>query len=191
MTHHTWLSSAISIRSRAVSALTGTMLLVLLLTVFVNEAFANNTFVLEGEMTAPSPDFQVTTLSGERVTKQQLKGKPTLLMFWATWCGICRDELPWIHKLDARANAMGLQIVAVAFADDKKTVEKYVEEHESTFSFPTAFDANNEVASKFQVRATPTFFLLDGNGDILLMHIGGGILRDTDFRRLTNALLTS
>ena len=168
----------------------GLLVLLLMTTVFATGVSAKQAAVLEGEMTAPSPSFEFTTLSGERVTKQGLKGKPTLLMFWATWCGVCRDELPNIHELDKRAKPMGLQIVAVAFADDKNNVAEYVEEHKSTFSFPTAFDANNEVATKFRVRATPTFFLLDGNGDILLMHIGGGILQDKDFRRLTNRLLT-
>ncbi len=166
------------------------LILALIPTIVASGAFAKQSAVLEGEMTAPSPDFQFTTLSGERLTKQELKGKPTLLMFWATWCGICRDELPRIHELDTRAKSMGLQIVAVAFSDDKNAVMKYVEEHRSTFSFPTAFDTDNEVSSKFRVRATPTFFLLDGNGDILLMHIGGGILGDTTFRRLMHELLT-
>lgn len=168
----------------------GILVVLLISTIGVGSAFAKQAAVLEGEMTAPSPDFQFTTLSGEPLTKQALKGNPTLLMFWATWCGVCRDELPWIHKLDVRAKPMGLQIVAVAFADDKNTVIKYVEKHKSTFSFPTVFDAGNTMASKFRVRATPTFFLLDGNGDVLLMHIGGGILGDTNFRRLMKALLT-
>ena len=190
MNHNVWLSSAPSKMSRRAIAVIGVTLMVLLLSLVASGAFASKTFVLEGEVTTPSPDFQFITLSGERVTKQQLKGKPTLLMFWATWCGICRDELPWIHKLDVRARSMGLQIAAIAFADDRKTVEQYVKDHTSTFSFPTAFDIDNEVASKFRVRATPTFFLLDGNGNILLMYIGGGILSDPNFRRLTNALLT-
>ena len=170
--------------------LIGMLIVSLIPIVLASEIFAKQPAVLEGEMTAPSPNFEFTTLSGERVTKEALKGKPTLLMFWATWCGICRDELPWIHDLDVRAKDMGLQIVAVAFSDDKNAVTKYVEKHQSTFSFPTAFDAGNKVATRFRVRATPTFFLLDGNGDILLMHIGGGILGDTNFRRLVNALLT-
>jgi len=168
----------------------GILIVSLLSPIGVGSVLAKQPAVLEGEMTAPSPDFQFTTLSGEHLTKQALKGNPTLLMFWATWCGICRDELPWIHKLDVRAKPMGLQIVAVAFADNKKNVIKYMNKNTSTFSFPTVFDVGNTVASKFRVRATPTFFLLDGNGDILLMHIGGGILEDTNFRRLMNALLT-
>ncbi|HIB53577.1 MAG TPA: TlpA family protein disulfide reductase [Nitrospirales bacterium] len=170
--------------------LIGLLMVLLIPTMWASEIFAKQPAVLEGEMTAPSPDFEFTTLSGERVTKEALKGKPTLLMFWATWCGICRDELPRIHELDTQARSMGLQIVAVAFSDDKNAVTKYVEQHKSTFSFPTVFDAGNDVSSQFRVRATPTFFLLDGNGDILLMHIGGGILGDRDFRRLMHELLT-
>ena len=183
-------SHRVSNGGRRLVLLVGLLMVLLIPTMLASETFAKQPAVLEGEMTAPSPDFEFTTLSGERVTKEALKGKPTLLMFWATWCGICRAELPRIHELDARAKSMGLQIVSVAFADDKNAVMEYVDEHKSTFSFPTAFDTDNAVSSKFRVRATPTFFLLDGNGDILLMHIGGGILGDTNFRRLMNALLT-
>ena len=175
---------------RCLALWVGVLTVLLILPIFSNGVFAKQPAVLDGEMTASSPEFQFTTLTGERLTKQGLKGSPTLLMFWATWCGICRDELPWIHKLDIQAKPMGLQIVAVAFADDKNAVVEYVEKHQSTFSFHTAFDADNKVSSKFRVRATPTFFLLDGNGDVLLMHIGGGILGDANFRRLMNALLT-
>ena len=190
MNQNVCCSPAVMSVPRRPNWLIGLLGVVLLLFLVVSDGFAKTSFVLEGEITAPSPNFQFTTLSGERVTKEALKGKPTLLMFWATWCGICRAELPWIHQLDEQAKSMGLQIVAVAFSDDKDSVMEYVEQHKSTFSFPTAFDADNEVSSKFRVRATPTFFLLDGNGDILLMHIGGGILQDTNFRRLMNALLT-
>jgi thiol-disulfide isomerase/thioredoxin len=109
--------------------LIGLLMVLLIPTMWASETFAKQPAVLEGEMTAPSPDFEFTTLSGERVTKEALKGKPTLLMFWATWCGICRDELPRIHELDTQARSMGLQIVAVAFSDDKNAVTKYVEQH--------------------------------------------------------------
>src|SRR5207248_1018736 len=45
----------------------------------------------------PAPSFTVTDIDGHRVALSQLKGKPVLINFWATWCVPCRDELPLIR----------------------------------------------------------------------------------------------
>ena len=48
---------------------------------------------------APLPDFAVTDLAGRQWRLSDFKGKVTLLDFWATWCGACQAELPYIQKL--------------------------------------------------------------------------------------------
>src|SRR5438270_7654533 len=45
----------------------------------------------------PAPSFTVTDIDGRRVSLSQLRGKPVLISFWATWCVPCRDELPLIR----------------------------------------------------------------------------------------------
>ena len=41
-----------------------------------------------------APSFSLVTLKGDTINKESLKGQPTLLMFWAPWCPVCRKELP-------------------------------------------------------------------------------------------------
>jgi len=66
-----------------------------------------------------APNFTVTTLDGKTITKASLEGKPTLLMFWASWCHTCQGELPNVKTLYDQHRAKGLQTVAIGFQDQR------------------------------------------------------------------------
>lgn len=127
-----------------------------------------------------TPKIELKTIAGETITNASLAGKPTLLMFWATWCGACRQELPKIKAL-YQEKKRTLRVVAIGFQDEESNVRRYVKEHPDTFNFPVAYDTDNRVSDSFFLRATPTFFLLDKNGKIAMTHVGGGILQNPTF----------
>jgi peroxiredoxin len=135
-----------------------------------------------------APDFAVTTLDGKTITKASLQGKPTLLMFWASWCGTCQQELPNVKALYEQHKAKGLQAVAIGFQDEEASIRDYVQAHQSTFVFPAAYDTRNQVSTLFKARGTPTFVLLDAQGRIALVHTGGGILQNPAFQKFIQAL---
>src|ERR1700694_1938340 len=87
----------------------------------------------------PAPDFRLVTLTGETVTKESLKGKPTLLMFWASWCTTCQKELPNLKTLFEQKKDKGFQALAIGFQDEQANIRGYVRAHSGTFSFPTAY----------------------------------------------------
>ena len=68
----------------------------------------------------PAPDFTLETLDGKSVTLSSLRGKAVVVNFWATWCGPCKIETPWLVDLQNRYGAQGLQIVGVAMDDSGK-----------------------------------------------------------------------
>ena len=68
----------------------------------------------------PAPDFTLETLDGKRVTLSSLRGKAVVVNFWATWCGPCKIETPWLVELQNQYGAQGLQIVGVAMDDSGK-----------------------------------------------------------------------
>lgn len=139
---------------------------------------------LPGELEArTAPDFQLQTLAGEVITKDSLKGHPTLLMFWASWCQTCQKELPNLKALYEEKKLQGLQAVAIGFKDSESNIRGYVKGHPQTFSFPTAHDVNNQVSRSFGVGATPTFVLLNAQGEVILVHVGGGFLRNPSFKK--------
>ena len=49
--------------------------------------------------TTPAPDFTLQSLDGKSLTLSDLKGKAVLLNFWATWCGPCKIETPWLVEM--------------------------------------------------------------------------------------------
>ena len=68
----------------------------------------------------PAPDFTLETLDGKSVSLSSLRGKAVVVNFWATWCGPCKIETPWLVELQNQYGAQGLQIVGVAMDDSGK-----------------------------------------------------------------------
>ncbi len=70
----------------------------------------------------PAPAFIVTTLDGKTVSLADYKGKPLIVNFWATWCGACRLEMPWLAQLRQQYAPQELEIVGIV--TDGATEEK-------------------------------------------------------------------
>jgi cytochrome c biogenesis protein CcmG/thiol:disulfide interchange protein DsbE len=65
-----------------------------------------------------APAFELTSIpDGKSVPLASFRGKAVLLNFWATWCGPCKIEMPWLVDLQKRYGPQGLQIVGVAMDD--------------------------------------------------------------------------
>jgi cytochrome c biogenesis protein CcmG/thiol:disulfide interchange protein DsbE len=63
-------------------------------------------------------DFTLKSLDGKTVRLSDFRGKAVLLNFWATWCGPCKIETPWLVELQQQYGTQGLQIVGVDMEDD-------------------------------------------------------------------------
>ena len=77
----------------------------------------------------PAPDFTLEALDGKNMKLSDLRGKAVLLNFWATWCGPCKIETPWLVELQNQYGPQGLQIIGVEAGDDgKDDIAKFVKE---------------------------------------------------------------
>src|SRR5438132_1250386 len=103
----------------------------------------------------PAPSFTVTDIDGHRVSLSQLKGKPVLINFWATWCVPCRDELPLIRDEYLAHRAEGLTVIAINFGDESSdTVRKFWSNYNLQ---PAPFlDPDGSVASNYGVALNNT-----------------------------------
>jgi len=59
----------------------------------------------------PAPDFKLQNLDGQYISLSDLRGKPVLLNFWATWCKFCRDEMPYLQQVYEEWSGKGLVVL--------------------------------------------------------------------------------
>lgn len=170
--------------SRITAAILG-----LVMVLVVPAGFAVGTSVPAADAaSSAAPAFELVTLSGEAYSHASLRGKPALLVFWAPWCKVCQRELPALASFYERDRPGALQVVSIGFADTRSHVEAFVKDRAATFVFPTAYDEDRWTAQVFKVNATPTYVLLDARGDMVLVHRGGGILQNPQFREFLSTL---
>jgi thiol-disulfide isomerase/thioredoxin len=101
---------------------------------------------------------------GKSVSLKDFKGKPTLVVFWATWCGPCRREIPDLKDLHKNYSQKGLQLVAVAinFKETREDVVRF--KKASELPYLVLWDEGNKVSDSYAVDGVPTLLLLDDKG---------------------------
>src|SRR5215831_13082298 len=73
------------------------------------------------ETTSSSVDFRVKDLDGRDVSLNQFKGEVVLVNFWATWCGPCNIEIPWLIDLQNKYRARGFTVLGVAMDEEGRS----------------------------------------------------------------------
>lgn len=120
------------------------------------------------------PASAVETLTGEAANLSSVigGGKPTLIEFWATWCGNCRELEP---KLAAAQRTYGDRVrfvgVAVSVNQSRERVQRYVTEHLQGFTH--FYDRRGTAVTNFDVPATSYVVILDKDGKVIYGGVGG------------------
>lgn len=120
----------------------------------------------------PAPAVTFSSLNGQQIAMQDLRGKVVVVNFWATSCTTCVKEMPQLVQTYEKYKAQGLDLIAVAMDYDPPN---YVINFAQTRQLPftVALDHTGQVAAGFgDVKMTPTTFLIDKNGNILKRYLG-------------------
>jgi cytochrome c biogenesis protein CcmG, thiol:disulfide interchange protein DsbE len=120
----------------------------------------------------PAPDFTLATTDGRSVSLSSLKGKPVMLNFWATWCGPCRDEIPFLQAIaaDAAWTDRGLAMVAVDLQEPADDVRQFMADYGMTYT--VLLDTEGEVAGLYNISGIPTTYFIDKDGIIKYVKTG-------------------
>lgn len=120
----------------------------------------------------PAPDFQLLSLDGQTISLSDFRGKPVLLNFWASWCGPCEFEMPFLQEIyeDEEWSGKGLVILAVDIGEHPARVKMFMER--LGLSFTVLLDVDQEVTLLYNIRAIPTTFFIDKDGIIQDVKIG-------------------
>lgn len=133
-------------------------------------------------------EFALPGPKGSTVRLGEFKGKAILLNFWATWCPPCLEEMPAMEKLYQRHKGQGFVVLGISVdTEGEKVVTPFLQEHKLTF--PVAYDPKMKMAELYQLRALPTTYLINREGQIVAMALGPREWNGPDAHTLIESLL--
>ena len=117
--------------------------------------------------TVKAPDVTLKSPAGEIATLSAFIGKkPVLLVFWASWCTNCREEIPLLSKL----NAGKFKVIAVNEGESAWKTKRFVSQNK--IDYQVALDIDGAVAKAFQVPGVPASVILGKSGQIVFRGMG-------------------
>lgn len=123
----------------------------------------------EGDL---APDFEASTIEGERVRLSDFRGKAVYLNFWASWCTPCRAEMPDIIALLETYESQGLAVLAMNAGEAFGPASNFVDELQMRPLTAIALDPSRSVIERYRVFSMPTSIFIDAEGVVTRVHPG-------------------
>lgn len=143
-----------------------------------------------------APSYSATTLRGDTVDIDALRGRVVILNVWATWCRPCVKEMPSLQRLYDRHATEGLVVIGVSvdnpallMGDVDSAVRKFVDDLELTF--PIIVDSESRVEQGYPVAGLPMTFVIDRQGRIVDSILGPREWDQTEMESEIRRLLES
>ncbi len=112
----------------------------------------------------PAPAFTLPDINGNMVSLSDFRGKYVYIDFWATWCGPCKIEIPYLEKMSEEYKDSNIEIISISVDRDKQAWENMVADDQ-----PQWLQLHDSILlnDKYLVKYIPSFVLIDREGNIL------------------------
>lgn len=118
----------------------------------------------------PSPGFEYENVDGTKTKLESLKGKYVYIDVWATWCGPCRAEIPFLQEVEEKYKDKNIAFVSIS-VDEKKDYEKWkkmvVDKKLGGIQLFADNNWESEFIKAYGINSIPRFILLDPQGNIV------------------------
>lgn len=119
----------------------------------------------------PAPDFELERLDAPGTVRfSDLRGRVTVVNFWASWCLACIQEHPSLVRAWQRYRGPDFELVGIVYQDTPENARRYLSEHGGGWT--QLLDPGSRAALEFGVYGVPETFFIDRNGVISHKHIG-------------------
>lgn len=115
-------------------------------------------------------DFTLKDMDGNKLTLSDYKGKTIFLNFWASWCGPCKYEMPFIEQLHQDTKDSDFVIVTVNLEEEKSVVSEFMTDNK--YHFPVWLDSDGDVSKQYGVSGIPLSLLINKDFKIVSAHEG-------------------
>ncbi len=116
------------------------------------------------------PSFEYIDINGNKIKLESLRGKLVYIDVWATWCGPCRAEMPYLKKMEATFKDKNIAFVSISI-DEKKDIEKWkkfvIAKQMGGIQLFENENGNSRFIQDFEINSIPRFILIDANGKVI------------------------
>src|SRR6185295_11656226 len=127
-----------------------------------------------GMVGKPAPAFSLPVAAngqpGAQMSTSDLKGRPVVLDFWASWCGPCAVEAPVLDRLARRYESKGLVVLGVNVSDPPNVIKQYATQ--KGLSYPMLVESGSTVSESYGVKNLPSLIILDKEGKVMAYLVG-------------------
>jgi peroxiredoxin len=136
----------------------------------------------DADLNRPAPGFSLPETYGGSVGLESYRGRPVLLVFWTTSCGICRRELPAVSRVAPEFRSKGIGVVAIHLGGGDDVRDFMSSNH---IALTSLVDTEGAVGQAYHVSGVPKMVLIGADGKI--KRTKAGMANESELREWMDA----
>ena len=126
----------------------------------------------QAEIENAAPDFTVVDKNGNKVSLSEMRGKPVVVNFWATWCSYCLAEMPDLEEAYLEHGDDVVFMIVNATRGDETVAKASEYIAESGYTFPVYYDTQLSAAGAYGLSSLPYTYFINADGSLAYTHRG-------------------